>query len=130
MDPHPAAPDGSVSVLVVDDEPDMRFLVRMLADTRGAGVTVVGEAADAEEALAQWRELRPDVVVADYLMPGRNGLELAQQVLREDPDQRVLLFSAHLDPATTAAAEAIGVEACVLKDRAPQLFELIEGEPS
>src|SRR5438309_1454231 len=103
--------------LIVDDDDDMRFLVRVLIEAANEGLAVAGEASDGDEAVAKWREHRPDVVVLDERMPGRSGLDVAAQILAEAPDQSIILFSAYLDEATVARAESLGVRACLSKDR-------------
>jgi len=101
--------------LIVDDEEDMRFLVRAVIEAANNGLRVSGEACDGEQALASWREHRPDIVVLDHRMPDMTGLEVAERILAEHPDQRIILFSAYLDAETTAAATALGVDTCLAK---------------
>lgn len=101
------------SVLIVDDEPDIRFLVRCLVEE--ADWRVVGEASSGEEAVARCRELRPDVVVLDQRMPGLTGLETALRILAEDRDQPIVLFTMVMDDALTQRARAIGVRECLSK---------------
>jgi DNA-binding NarL/FixJ family response regulator len=107
--------------LIVDDDDDMRFLVRVLIEAANEGLAVAAEARNGEEAVARWREHRPDVVVLDNRMPGRSGLEVAAEILAEQPDQSIILFSAFLDDETLAQADAIGVRACLSKDHYDQL---------
>jgi DNA-binding NarL/FixJ family response regulator len=54
-------------------------------------------------------------------MPGRTGLEIATEILAEDPSQHILLFSAYFDDETLAEAARIGVRECVSKDDAKAL---------
>lgn len=68
-------------VLVVDDEADLRFILRRCFDRAGYDVA---EAGDGAAALRSVREVRPDLVVTDLVMPVMNGFELIQQ-LRADP---------------------------------------------
>ncbi len=103
------------SALIVDDEEDIRVLVRLTIESANAGLSVVGEAASGEEAVVRWREHRPEVVVLDHRMPGISGLETAALMLAEQPDQPIILFSAYLDDATRSEAEAIGIRACIAK---------------
>lgn len=117
-------PPDATRILVVDDDDDMRLLVRMVVG-QAAGIEVVADASDAETALAAWRGTGPDVVVLDYLIPGRNGLEVAREMLATDPEQPIILFSANLDPATMLAADAIGVCEVLGKDRVRELPDLI-----
>lgn len=106
---------SDVRVLVVDDEPDVRLLVRGVLETEPR-FTVVGEAADGSEALALFDELRPDAIVLDYRMPDLNGLEVADRILRAHPSTPVILFSAFLDDATRVEAQHIGVSRCLSKE--------------
>ena len=81
------------------------------------GLEVAGEAGGADEALEQWRVLGPDVIVLDHRMPGRTGLQVAEQILAEVPDQSIILFSAYLDDELVASASAVGIRECISKDR-------------
>jgi DNA-binding NarL/FixJ family response regulator len=115
---------GSIDVLVVEDNDDIRFLLttvfRLAKD-----IDIVGEAHDADDALARWRELRPQVVVLDYRLPGPDGLHVAEQILSEDPTQPIILFSAFLDKRMVETAAALGVIECLSKDQVRQLPDLI-----
>ena len=105
----------SVRVLIVDDEEDMRVLMRNLITLANEGLSVAGEAASGDEALGRWREVRPEVVLLDQRMPGLTGLETAKAILREDPTQTIVLFTAFMDPEVKTAADEVGVRACVSK---------------
>jgi DNA-binding NarL/FixJ family response regulator len=107
--------------LIVDDDDDMRFLVRVLIEAANEGLAVAAEARNGDEAVDRWREHRPDVVVLDNRMPGRSGLEVAAEILAEAPEQSIILFSAFLDDETLARADALGVRACLSKDHYDQL---------
>ena len=113
---------GELRVLIVDDEDDMRALVRNLIEIADNGLAVTGEAADGDEALRRWREDRPDVVLLDQRMPGRSGLETAEVILRESPNQAVILFTAFLEHDIRQRAENLGVKACVKKDDARKVI--------
>jgi len=111
-------------VLVVEDNEDIRFLLNVLSDLH-PDIDVSSEATNAEDGLRMWREQRPDLVLLDYRLPGRDGLELAAEILAEKPDQRIVLFSAYLDDRTVARAEAMGINECISKDQIGRLLELI-----
>src|SRR5206468_1116082 len=70
-----------MKVLVVDDEPDVRALVAT-ALGYGSGPVEVIEAGDGDEALAQIRDARPDIVVLDLALPGRDGFSVLEQLRR------------------------------------------------
>jgi two-component system nitrate/nitrite response regulator NarL len=98
----------TVRVMIADDNFDMRLLVRATLGGDGR-LDVVAEAEDGTTAVDAFLSTRPDVCVLDYRMPGLNGLEAATQILEEDPDAKVLLFSAYLTPEITEAADALGM---------------------
>jgi DNA-binding NarL/FixJ family response regulator len=108
---------GTNRALIVDDDEDMRFLLRAVIERANEGLFVAGEASGADEALEQWRALDPDVIVLDHRMPGTTGLQVAQQILAEVPGQSIILFSAYLDDDLVARANAVGIRACISKDR-------------
>jgi CheY-like chemotaxis protein len=111
------------TVLVVDDEPDVREMVRAFLELNG--FDVVAEAIDGCEALKQYLALDPppvpDVVVLDNRMPTMTGLEAARIMLERHPEQLVVMFSAHLDPAMLAEAKQLGVAACLDKTQPARL---------
>jgi DNA-binding NarL/FixJ family response regulator len=116
--PYAAPVPGTTNrALIVDDDDDMRFLVRVLIEAANEGLAVAGEARNADEAVEQWRAQRPDVIVLDERMPGRSGLDVAAEILAEEPEQSIILFSAYLDDDMIARAEALGVSACLSKDQ-------------
>jgi CheY-like chemotaxis protein len=108
-----------IPVLVVDDQPDLRLLVRTLLTVANDGIVCASEAASGEEAVA-WideRELEADdvVIVLDQMMPGMTGLEAAREILARHPGQRIILFSAYLDDELQATARSVGIKECVDK---------------
>jgi CheY-like chemotaxis protein len=115
------------TVLVVDDEPGMRMLAKAFL-VRG-GFSVVEEAEDGPQALERFHDLNPPptptVVLLDNRMPGLTGLEVAERMLARQPDQVIVLFSAHLTPAIEEKARAVGIAACVSKMEASRVPEII-----
>ena len=82
----------TVRTLIVDDSPTMQAMIRrkLSADP---GIEVVGTAANAEEARTQMKALDPDVVTLDVEMPGMNGLDFLERVMRLRPTPVVMLSS-------------------------------------
>jgi DNA-binding NarL/FixJ family response regulator len=111
--------------LVVDDEPDMRALVRAVLDTADDGLYVCGEAADGETAVAQAMALDPAVVVLDRRLPGIDGIEAARRIRAHRPDQTIVLFSAYLDEDARRDAEDAGIARCVSKGDVNLLPDLV-----
>ena len=92
---------GQPHLLIVDDEPDLRWVLRGLFEDEGF---VVAEADDGDAALAQLGNTNPDVVLSDMRMARMQGLELLQKIRRLDPDLPVVLLSAVEDLATAVDA--------------------------
>lgn len=102
---------------IIDDDEDMVFLVAAAIEFANHGLEVAGTASSGDEALARLPEARPDVIVLDFRMPDRNGLEVAADILERDPEQNIVLFSAYVNDDVIAAAERVGIRECVLKDQ-------------
>jgi CheY-like chemotaxis protein len=91
-------------ILVVDDEPDQRFLLRRILQRAGHEVS---EANDGAAALRAVRESAPDLVVTDVMMPVMDGVELIR-CLRGDPaTARILILAASGDTHLAGAADAV-----------------------
>ena len=118
------------TMLIVDDEMDMRMLVRVVIEMANHGLSIVGEAADGDEAIQVWRDLDgppvPDVVILDNRMPGLTGLEVAERILAERPDQIIVLYSAFLDDEVRSQANALGIARCVSKEDLDSLPHVIQ----
>jgi DNA-binding NarL/FixJ family response regulator len=104
-------------VLIADDQDLVRAGFRMILTARG--ITVVGEAADGAEALAEARRLRPDVVLMDIRMPNVNGLQATRQILRHLPDCRVIMLTTFDLDRYVYDALAAGASGFLLKDVTP-----------
>lgn len=102
-------------VLVVDDESDIRVLIEAVIARANEGLKVVGNATNGVEAIERWRQVDPDVILLDQQMPHMSGLEAAEAILAEQPDQRIILYSAYLDDDTHRKASELGIRACVPK---------------
>lgn len=114
-----------IRVQIVDDQPDVRVLIRLTIDIADDGLIVVAEAANGEEALGQVDDANPSVVVLDEMMPGMNGIDVARHMLSRRPHQRIVLCSAHLDETVLARARAAGVTNWLPKDRLEELPDLL-----
>ena len=85
-----------LTIVVVDDSEDYREIVRYLL-APVSDMSIVGEAADGEEALAIVHRERPDIVITDLVMPNLNGVELTRRIRRELPHTRIILMSSRPD---------------------------------
>ncbi len=78
------------TVLVIDDDPDIRTLIRRVLETNAH---TVFEASDGQEGVRRWREIRPDLVITDIMMPGKDGLDLVLELVSMDPGVRVIAMT-------------------------------------
>ena len=85
---------GVHRILIVDDHPVFREGLAHLVG-REKGLVVCGQTHDANAALADVGRLKPDLVLLDITMPGRNGLEVLEDLRRQYPDTKVLVVSMH-----------------------------------
>ncbi|MFV0430188.1 MAG: response regulator [Arachnia sp.] len=111
----------SISVLIVDDAPLVRMGLRALVDSE-PDFTVVGEAADGREALAQVRALAPQVVLMDIRMPEMDGLSALREISADDTlagSRIVMLTTFELDEYVFAALQA-GASGFLVKDADPE----------
>lgn len=90
-------------ILLVDDEPDILLLLQAMLTA--PSWEVVGKAADGATAVRVATDMKPDVAVVDYMMPGMHGMELAEHLKGVQPDCDVILFSAY-DVRDEAAASS------------------------
>ncbi len=79
-------------VLVVDDAAFMRMLLKDMITK--AGYEIVGEAANGKEAIEKYKELNPDIVAMDMIMPEMNGIEATKEIMRLDPNAKIIVCSA------------------------------------
>jgi chemotaxis response regulator CheB len=98
---------GRMKVLVVDDDREVRLLVR-IAINDCEGVEVVGEARNGEEAVREVGRLRPDVVIMDLKMPVMDGVEATKRVKQMAPKTTVYSFSSIEDASLHAAMKEAG----------------------
>lgn len=110
-----------IRVLITDDHGVVREGLRMYLK-RDPEIEVIGEAADGEEAVAAARELRPDVVLMDLLMPVMDGIEATRAIRSELPEVEVVALTSVLEDASVAGALRAGAIGYLLKDT--QITEL------
>jgi CheY-like chemotaxis protein len=120
---HFAAPQ--ITTLIVDDQQDIRLLLRILIDAANDGLSVIGEAASGQEAIAEVERIEPVVVVFDEMMPEMTGSEAAAHVRRLRPAQIMVLCTAYLDEQVIERARAAGMDAWLAKQDVAELPDLL-----
>jgi DNA-binding NarL/FixJ family response regulator len=113
-DAHRGDPVKPARVLVADDDPLMRRLLRTFLGAHDE-LQLVGEAADGHAALALATSLEPDVVVLDRAMPGLDGLGAARAIRAALPDCGIVIFSGQDIADTDEEARAAGADRYVEK---------------
>ncbi len=104
----------SIRVVIADDHSVVRQGLRMLL-TLDPELEVAGEASDGAQALQLARELQPDVVLMDMLMPVMDGIEATSAIRRELPDTEVLALTSALDDDIVVGAVRAGAIGYILK---------------
>jgi DNA-binding NarL/FixJ family response regulator len=111
----------SIKVLLVDDHAVVRagYKRYLELDTQ---IEVVGEAEHGEQAYELLATLTADVIVMDLSMPGRGGLESIRHILQRYPEQRILVFTMHENPALATQALRAGAKGYLTKSVSPDLI--------
>lgn len=102
-------PQSAQRVLIVDDSVAFRQALRMLLE-RTAGIELVGEAEDGEQAVAQTAAVTPDVVLIDMVMPRVNGLAATRLIKAQAPGTYVVLLSIQGEESVRRAAADAGAD--------------------
>ena len=109
-------------ILLVDDNPEYRFLLKQFIE-RGTTYVVVAQAPDGEEAIRLAEELTPDVVVMDVMMPIMGGVEATREIKARNRRIRVIALTNSNDPEHAEEMWAAGVDGYFLKtDSADRLL--------
>jgi CheY-like chemotaxis protein len=114
-----------IGAMIVDDEPDIRLLIRTIIETADGDMHVSGEAADGREALARLDEIDPAVVVIDLMMPDMDGIETAVQIRRRRPGQAIVMCTAYLTDEVRQRADEAGITHFVSKTAVSQIPEAL-----
>ena len=101
------APGTQTRVMLVDDHEIMRDGLREVL-RRAGGFEVVGEAQDGDVAVRVARDLKPDVIVMDVMMPLKNGIDACREITEVLPDTRVLILTAATEEDAALEAVAAG----------------------
>ena len=106
-----------IRILLADDHTVMRRGLRLLLESQPE-FSVVAEAADGREAIAQAEANEPDVAILDIAMPNLSGIEAAQRINTALPNIAVIILSMHSDESYVLRALKAGAKGYLLKDSA------------
>jgi two-component system chemotaxis response regulator CheB len=116
-----------IRTLIVDDSATMRALIAVTL-RRDPGITVVGQAGNPQEARAAIKALNPDVITLDIDMPGMNGLDFLEKLMRLRPMPVVMISTLTARGAeATLKALALGAVECVVKPSRGEGFDNLAG---
>ncbi|MCR6712992.1 MAG: response regulator transcription factor [Demequina sp.] len=110
---------AEISVAVVDDQQLLRAGVRMMLDSQ-ADLVFAGEASSGEEAITLARTARPNVMLLDIRMPGRDGVEVIAPILEASPQTRVVMLTTFGIEDYIFASLRAGASGFLLKDATPE----------
>jgi len=100
-------------VLVVDDAIFMRKMISDILE--GHGMEIVGEADNGQLAVEKYKELNPDLVTMDIIMPEMNGIDSVREIMAVDPQARIVMCSALGQQALVQDALAAGAKDFLIK---------------
>lgn len=123
-----------IRVLVVDDHAVVREGLVALIRER-PDIIVVGEAADGDQAVQQARELDPDVILLDLVMPGKDGLEAIREIIQDNPNARILVLTSFSEERRVYDAIKAGAMGYLLKETSYKelvkaIYDVYHGEIS
>lgn len=110
--------EGGVSeirVFIVEDHPNLRRLLKIVLDGED-GFSTCGCVGTAEEALEQYRDARPDLILVDLSLPQMHGLDLIRRIKQTDPEIRCLVLSGHGDQVLARKVMEAGAAGYIIKD--------------
>ena len=117
---------SSFRILLAEDHPVFRIGLCSLIRSK-AGWEVCGETADGREAVTKCLQLRPDLLILDICMPSLNGLDAARQILKRNPDQKILVLTNVESEQVIRDCLEAGVRGWILKsDSTDELIAAIE----
>ena len=113
----------AITMLVVDDNEDIRAMVELAL--RGVPVDIVGLAVDGQDAVTKARELKPDVILMDVVMPNMGGVEATRIINEEMPEVTIIGFTGS-DPGAVDDMLNAGAVAVFLKTSFAEVIERVQ----
>ena len=104
-------------ILVVDDAQFMRMMLKNILS--GAGYEIVGEGENGVQAIEKYKDLKPDLVIMDMIMPEMGGIDAVREIVKLDPGAKVLMCSAMGQQALVVEAIQVGARDFIVKPFQP-----------
>lgn len=101
------------TILVVDDSPFVYEQIKNMVD--GDEYQVIGSAKSGEEGIIKYQELRPNIVILDIIMPGIDGLETAEILLKDNEDAKIIMLSSLFDANLLNEIKRLGLKYLIPK---------------
>jgi two-component system chemotaxis response regulator CheY len=112
-------------ILIVDDTLFMRTLLKNILFS--GGHAIVGEAGDGEDGVAKYKELKPDLVTMDIVMPKLNGIEALKAIREFDPTAKIVMCTAVGQEQMVKLAIKSGAKGYIIKPfQAPKVLEEVK----
>ena len=114
-------------ILIVDDSP---FIAKEIEDiVSDKGYEIIGHAKNGEMGITMAAELKPDLITMDIIMPGIDGIEAAVEILKNNPDQKIVMLSSLCDQDTIEEIQTLGLKHLIAKPiEADQLLGVLDEE--
>lgn len=112
---------AEITILLADDHEIFRQGVKQLINSE-PDMQVISEASDGEEAIAMTNELQPDVLILDISMPGLNGIDVTQHLVKGNNKTKILIFSLYDREDYVVSALNLGASGYILKDTSNKIF--------
>ncbi|HEY8938398.1 MAG TPA: response regulator transcription factor [Cyclobacteriaceae bacterium] len=103
------------TILIADDHSMIRDGVKSLL-TKNKELLVTGEATNGTQAILQYKDLKPDLLILDISMPDMNGMDVTQQILKDDPTAKIIILSMYDDEDYISRCMECGVKGYVIKN--------------
>lgn len=102
------------NIVIVDDSPLMRKMLHKILSENGHTIIAMGK--DGNEGLELFSNHKPDLLLLDITMPNKSGVECLEEVLRLQPDAKVVMFSSNSDESSQNTCLSLGAKAFLAKD--------------
>ena len=103
---------NDTTVLYIEDDLSTQKLIKKILGRHCKEVFVAN---DGVEGLSMYKEIHPNIVLSDIVMPNMNGIELSQRIRELDPKQIISLFTAYNEPEFKAKALELNIDAYIMK---------------